>query len=109
MTTLKIWIDNLSDGEPVEGVVFGEMGWGDYHASIVPDYAGQPKGEVLSYEAALRWLTYEFDDGYGSPECNAVTAWTKSWVITVIQYDGSPRPIRLPRNPVSYLPTMPGE
>lgn len=107
-TTLRSWIEEMAGGEPVEAVVIGEMGWGDFHSEIVPGYAEQPRGRVLSWEEALPWISYEFHDGYGAPQCNAIWAWTASWTISVSQYDGSTSPFRIPRNPVPGMPGMPG-
>lgn len=108
MPTLKEWIEECAEGERVEGVVIGEMGWGDYPSGGVPNYSAQPKNVVLSWEQAFPWLLYDFDNGYGGPECNAVTAWTATKVIAVSQYDGSTSPFVLPRHPVDHKPVMPG-
>lgn len=108
MATLNGWIEEMADGEPVEGVVLGEMGWGDHNSENVPNYQEQPRGVVLTWEQALPWISYEFNDGFGSPKCNAVTAWTASWVIGVSTYDGSTSPFCLARNPVAHMPDMPG-
>lgn len=109
MPTLKEWIECVADGEPVEAVVIGEMDWGRLRLfGGVPNYDAQPRGQVLSWDDALPWISYEFDDGYGAPGCNAITAWTPSWVIGVSQYDGSTSPFKVPRNPVAHMPKMPG-
>lgn len=108
MPTLKDWIEEMAEGEPVEGVVLGEMGWGDYGSDDVPGYAEMPKNVVLTWDVAAPLLTYEFSDGYGAPGCQAITAWTPSWVIGVSTYDGSTSPFRLPRNPTDHKPDMPG-
>ena len=108
MVTLKDWITEEADGEPVEAVVIGEMGWGSYGSDRVPGYAEQPRGKVLSWDEALPWIEYDFDTGYGAPSCNAITAWTKSWVIAISQYDGATCPFRMPRNPIDHMPDMPG-
>jgi hypothetical protein len=108
MATLESWINEMADGEAIEAVVIGEMGWGDYGSEDVPGYKEQSRGKALSWEAALPSLQYEFSDGYGAPGCNAICAWTKSWVIGVSQYDGSTSPFRMPRNPTDHKPQMPG-
>lgn len=107
-STLRNWIELEADGEPIEAVVIGEMGWGDYASDGVPEYATHIRNVVLSWEQAQPYLEYEFSNDYGAPKCEAITAWTKSWVIAVSQYDGSTNPFRLPRNPVDHEPTMPG-
>ncbi len=106
--TLKNWIEEMAGGEVVEAVVIGEMGWGTYGSDGVPGYDKQPRNKVLSWEKALPWLTYQFDSGHGAPGCNAITAWTASWVISISQYDGATCPFRIPRNPTDHTPEMPG-
>ena len=107
-STLKDWILKSADGEPVEAVVLGEMGWGDYNSENVPNYEQQPRNKVLTWEEALPWISYNFDSGYGAPGCNAAYAWTKTKVIFVSTYDGSTRPCVIPRHPVDCVPSMPG-
>lgn len=109
MPTLKGWIEEMAEGEPVEGVVIGGMAWDDdYRSDEIPGYAEMPKNVVLTWDVAAPLLTYEFSDGYGAPECQTITAWTRSWVIAVSQYDGSTSPFRLARNPTDHEPVMPG-
>lgn len=106
--SLEQWILNAAEGQNVEAVVIGEMGWGDYNSENVPNYDKCPKGVVLKWEDALPFLKYKFYHGYGSPGCQAIYAWTKSWVIFIAQYDGATSPHRVPRNPIDIMPTMPG-
>jgi hypothetical protein len=104
--TLRDWILTEADGEAIEAVV---MGWGDYNSEAIPDYADCPRGKVLTWDEALPWLEYEFDSGYGAPSCQAIYAYTKTWVIAISQYDGSTAPFRIPRNPTEgVMPRMPG-
>jgi hypothetical protein len=95
-------------GEPIEGVVIGEFGWGDRYRRpehVVPD---DKRGVVLTPEAAAGYLSYEWRNGYGAPKCHAVNVWTSKHVILVVQYDGSTALESVPRNPVDHEPTMPG-
>jgi len=109
MPNLVNWIESLTGDEAIEAVVIGEMGWdGDYNSEKVPTYDLQPKNVVLSWVEARPLLDYEFDADLGAPQCNAITAWTKSWVIAVAQYFGATSPFRVPRNPVPHKPSMPG-
>jgi hypothetical protein len=108
MPTIKEWIEEEAKGEDVEGVVLGEMGWGDYGSDQVPNYSDCPKGKLLSWDEAAPWISYQFDGGFGAPGCQAFTAWTKSKVIGVYQYDGSTSSFSIPRNPVDHTPDMPG-
>lgn len=108
MSNLVDWIETIADGEEIKAVVIGEMGWGDYNSEKVPNYEQIPKGIVISWEDAKKWLDYEFGSGHGAPECNAVIAWTETKVITIGQYDGATWPYSLPRHPIDVMPTMEG-
>ena len=108
MANLKKWLLDEADGEAIIGVVIGPMGWGDYGSESVPQYDSQRRGEVLTWDEALPFIDYEFSNGFGAPECNAVYAWTESWVIAICQYDGSTSPFKIPRNPSACTPDMPG-
>jgi len=109
MANLVEWIDSNREKEEVLGIVIGEMGWGDYGKDDVPQYNTQPRGKVLLWREAKPLLDYDFSSGYGAPGCNAIYVWTKSWVMFVVQYDGSTRLKRIPRNPTDIMPEMPGE
>ena len=108
MANLKQWIEEMADGEPIEGVVIGEMGWGSYRSDEVPGYDEMPKGIVLTWEEAAPLLDYNFDCGYGAPRCQAVYAWTPTRVIAIGQYDGSTWPYWIPRHPQDVMPIMQG-
>lgn len=109
MANLVKWIEEvLERDEIVEGVVIGQMGWGDYGKEAVPQYDAQIKGRVLSWDEAKPMLDYEFDRGYGAPGCNAITVWTNTNIHFVTQYDGSTGLDSIPRSPVDYMPYMPG-
>lgn len=108
MATLYGWIVKAADGKPVEAVVIGRMGWGEYKSEKVPNYSACPKGVVLTWEEALPWLQYEFCSGYGAPSCQAVYAWTADRVIFISQYDGATGIEYMPRHPTAGEPNMPG-
>jgi hypothetical protein len=108
MANLKQWLVEMANGEEIVAVVIGEMGWGEYGSEGVSGYAYHPRGVVLTWGEAAPLLDYEFDDGYGAPNCEAVYAWTVSRAIFVSQYDGSTSPQWMPRNPVACKPEMPG-
>lgn len=114
--------------EPLEAVVIGAYGWGtlpsDYQMEndeyedllgFGEDMLGDhiipfnKRGIVLDAEQAKpllqHWSCY---GGYGSPTCYAITAWTASWVMWITQYDGATSIDRAPRNPLPYVPEMPG-
>lgn len=107
MPTLIEWIKYWSDGEDIEAVIIGEMGWTDYN-EISADYKSVI-GKVMSLDEAMPYLTYEFSSGYGSPGCTAIAVYTKTWIISVGQYDGATFPFRIARNPFEgFIPDMPG-
>ena len=106
---LKKWILSVAENEEIEGIVLGEMDWDDdYESEEIQSYKKYPKNKLLSWEEALPFISYEFCSGYGAPGCQAITAWTKSKVIFVSQYDGSTRIEFVPRNPCDCEPEMPG-
>lgn len=107
---LKAWILDAADGEKVLGIVIGNMGWSDYQLESIPEESQNKKhwNKVLSWKDAEKLVDYTFDDGYGAPGCQAITAWTKDRVIFVKQYDGSTRINWVPRNPIDHTPNMPG-
>jgi hypothetical protein len=62
--------------EPIEAVVIGDMGWDDYGNDERHEAALARKGEVLTWAEGRPLLDYEYDNGYGAPDCNAVWAWS---------------------------------
>lgn len=109
MANLINWITKEANGEKIEAVVIGEMGWGEYNTESNPNYEKIKRGKVYTWEEATPLLNYEFNSGFGAPECNAFYAYTKNWIISVSQYDGSTSPFRIPRNPTEGIePSMPG-
>lgn len=105
MTTF--WQDILAatKDEQIEAVVIGEMGWDGYHEE---GKEVSRKGEILSATEAHERLSYEYDRGYGAPDCHSVYVWTEKRVVFVSQYDGSTGLCSLPRNPTAEMPGMPG-
>ena len=108
--------------ENIQGIVFGAWGWGslpmwkDEHGN--PEYEfGEPpapipedkRGVLLSWVEAEPFLkNWSCYGGYGSPDCYAITMWTKDYVYFITQYDGSTRISEVPRNPIDHVPHMPG-
>lgn len=108
MANLKDWILGEANGEKIEAVVIGEMGWGDYSKEEIQQYDKQVRNKVLTWKKAAPMIDYEFDSGYGAPGCNAIVAWTKTKVISVSQYDGATGTFTIPRHPIDFVPEMPG-
>jgi len=108
MANLKSWIEAEAGNELIEGIVLGEMGWGDFGAELIPNYSEIPKGKLLTWDEAKEYVDYDFDNGFGAPRCQAVYTWTKNKVIAIGQYDGSTWCYSIPRNPCACMPTMEG-
>ena len=101
--------DYLDVGETVEAIVFGAWGWGGFEEPEPSHVPVEKRGVVLSWAEAEPLLHgWEFDGGYGAPECYAVYIWTNRRVIWVTQYDGATGLDSAPRNPVDIVPGMPG-
>lgn len=102
MANIKDWLleHEAEYGETIECVVVGVHDNNRYGR-------GEPNPDeniMLSREAALAKLDLEFDDGYGSAECYPLTAWTKSRVLYIREYDGSTGLSWQHRNPVNHKP-----
>lgn len=112
MSNLKDWILKVADGEPVEAIVIGKPTQALNIAShIDATWARQDESKfyrVLTWEEAEPLIDYSFDSSYGTPRCHAVTAWTKTRVIFVSQYNGATSIEYTPRNPTNHTPSMPG-
>ena len=108
MTTFAEDIERAAGGaERIEAVVIGPFGWG----SIDDDNQKIPRsklGRVLSWHEARSLLDYDYDDGFGAPDCHAVYVWTADEVLWVTQYDGATTIDSAPRNPRDCIPYMPG-
>ena len=107
MSNFKQDILKVAGDEPIEFIVIGGMEWGDYHSEKRPPYQ-EIKGKLLSWEEAIPYIDYEYNTGYGSLDCQAITAWTANKVIFVWQFDGMTEVAFIPRNPVPHMPSMPG-
>ena len=103
----------MAGGEEIIGVVIGEFGWGRGWGSLgyeeekcKKQIPWEIRGRVLSWDEAKEWLDYEYDPGYGAPECHAVFAWAKNRVFFVQEYDGATCVSWIPRHPIPCKPTM---
>ena len=104
MANLKNMIENLAGDAEIVGCVIGDRGWvfGLDHSDHTP------KGKLMMWDEASKYLDYEHDTGYGGVDCHAVFAWTERDVIAVGQYDGSTWVYAIPRFPKDIVPTMEG-
>lgn len=108
MNNFKDDILEAANGEEIIGIVIGDIGWGrGYSPEDKPEYK-HIINKVITWDEALPILNYEYDDGFGSPDCHAITAWTANKVIFVSEYDGATEVVWIPRNPIEYEPTMYG-
>lgn len=98
----------LEDSEKVSYVVFGEFGWGNHYDEPTPYPVPEDKqGIMLTLEEAKPLMDgWEFDGGFGAPECYPVYVWTNKRVIFVHEYDGSTRLGSVPRNPEACMPNF---
>jgi hypothetical protein len=99
-------IEFLEDGETVESIVFGEFGWGDNYAEPHPYPVPETlQCTMLTLEDAKPLMEgWQFDGGFGAPECYPVYVWTNKRVIFVSEYDGSTHLNSVPRNPEACDP-----
>jgi len=97
---LRRWVLEAASGEEIEGVVIGWSEWRDY--GVDP---GPLANKVAKWSEVEALLDFDFHTGYGGAGCNAIYAWTKSWVIAVSEYDGATGITRLPRSPTPCEPT----
>lgn len=92
-------------GAPIEAVVIGHNIYFDDETRPIPTHQ---LDVVLTWAEARPLLDYEYEDGYGLPDCHAITAWTSERVVFVSQYDGATNVESVPRNPVAHEPITPG-
>ena len=102
MPNFKQDILRVAGDEPIEFIVIGDMGWEDYKNK--PLYQ-KVKGKLLPWKEAIPYIDYEYNTGYGAPDCQAITAWTTNKVIFIWQYDGMTGVTSISRNPVPHMPS----
>ena len=110
----------MQDDEKIEGIVFGPWGWGDapdegeeweqgYGEPNPPLVPFSERGKVLTLEEATPYMEgWEFNGGFGAPECYATYIWTNKRVLWVTQYDGATALDAVPRHPEKTMPDMSG-
>ena len=81
-------IEQAANGETIEAVIAGARGW-----------SGSPTPKVMTWADARPIFDYEYDHGFGAPDCHAVHVWTETQVIFVSQYDGMTNVETIPRSP----------
>lgn len=108
MATFAENLEHAAGDEAIECIVIGAYGWNGFKDDDDVRVPESQRNVVLPWSEARPLLMYEHDTGYGAPECNAVTAWTATRVLFVVQYDGSTSVHSVPRNPEAHTPIMPG-
>ena len=104
--------------DKIEAIVVGSFGW-EYKLSDRGAYGFDRnasrklfpvsrKAKPQKWEDVRSYLNYNYDRGYGSPECHAIYAYTTDRVVLVSTYDGSTYLMSIPRNPGNYRPEMVG-
>jgi hypothetical protein len=99
-------LEFLQDGEVIEGMVFGEWGWGGNYAEPHPyPVPATFQGTLLTLEDAKPLMDgWQFDGGFGAAECYPVYVWTNKRIIFVSEYDGATGLRALPRDPEDCYP-----
>ena len=112
--------EELQEGESIEAICFGPWGWGSsprdgedwstgYGENNVPHVPFDLRGKPITPEQAEPLMqAWNFNGGYGAPDCYATYIWTSKRVIWVTQYDGATGLDSAPRNPMEIMPDMPG-
>jgi hypothetical protein len=98
-------IETFIEGQTVRFVVIGDMGWSGYREDSKPEVK---KNVVQTWAEARESLNYDYDTGFGAPDCHAIAAYTENYVIMCYQYDGATGLFSVPRNPTAETPEMPG-
>lgn len=99
MANLVEWFEQLAGEETIEAAVIGD----DHYVKMEFETL-EHVGKLLTWAQARPLLDKDFDNGYGTPRCPPVIAWTATQILSVWEYDGATGPQSLPRNPVACTP-----
>lgn len=105
-------LEFLRPDETVEAIVFGDFGWSGfapgelgYDEQDPPPVPFDKRRIVMTLEQAKPYMqSWEFEGGFGAPECYETYVWTNQRVIFVSEYDGSTGLNSVPRNPIECDP-----
>jgi hypothetical protein len=98
-------LEHAADPEPISAIVIGPFGRGDgFGEERITRPVSVRVGELLTWDEARPMLDYEF----GTPQCDAIYAWTENKVLVVYEYDGSTQILTIPRNPTPAEVRFPG-
>ena len=105
MANFKEFIERHAEGKPILGVVLSVHDDDKYrYDPDEPRTSNAPINTFMVWEEALAYIDYEFDEGFGSPDCHAYVAWTEDRVLFNTEYDGAISPMWAPRNPQDCKP-----
>lgn len=106
MANIKNWLleAELESGEVIEAIVVGKHDGSPWRAPANPE-----ENVVLDRAAGLEKLDQEYNNGFGSPCCYPMYAWTPTRVYLIHEYDGSTGPVWVPRSPVDIEPEFGGQ
>ena len=108
MSNFKEDILKAADG-PIEAIVIGEFGgfWRDEVWLERPSLSTKHvENKLIQWAEAGPLLDYEYDEDFGNAQCHSITAWTKSSVLVIHEFDGKTHVRVVPRNPVPHEPRM---
>jgi len=108
MSVISEWIEEIAGAEPIEAVVIGPHDADTFRGPDHTPFNAAPINQVISWDRAKPFLSYEYDSGFGGADCHPVFAWTPTKVITIIEYDGATGPAWFPRNPTAIQPGFDG-
>ena len=103
ITPLNDLLKEIGNEECI-GIIFGKEAWGMQDEDGNPSIPDLPIGKLISLLEAKKYLNYEYDDNFGSPEVPNLYAWTPTRVIFIHEYDGSTKFVSVPRNPITCIP-----
>lgn len=108
MAVIATWIEEIADGEPIEAVIIGPHDDDTFRGLDHTPFNAAPINQIISWEQAKPFLSYEYDNGFGGADCHPVFAWTPTKIITITEYDGATGPAWFPRNPTNIQPGFDG-